>query len=216
MSKPKFPQHIFITGIGTEVGKTVTSAIFCQALEADYWKPIQAGGLEFTDRHFVQSKLTNPQSKTIDEAHALKTAASPHVAAAIEEIHIEVGDINLPHTTNKLVVEGAGGVMVPINSDELMLNLILHLDIPVVIVSRNYLGSINHTLLTCEMLNTAGCEILGIIFNGEENKATEEFILNYTNLNCFGRIEQTEEVTSEFVTAQAVKLRNRLSEHFEL
>jgi dethiobiotin synthetase len=216
MSKPSFPQHIFITGIGTEIGKTVTSAIFCQALEADYWKPIQAGSLDFTDSHFVQSAITNSQTKTIDEAHLLKAPVSPHVAAARENIHIDVSDIHLPATANRLVVEGAGGVMVPINSDELMLNLILHLDIPVVIVSRNYLGSINHTLLTCEMLNTAGCQILGIIFNGEENKATEEFILNYTNLHCFGRIEQAPQVTPAFVTEQAEKLRNNLSSKFQL
>ncbi len=207
---PNFPKHFFVTGIGTDVGKTVASAVLCKALNADYWKPIQAGGLDFTDSDFLKQFGISTHKETF----RLNTPASPHFAAAVDGVEIELNNFEMPETPNRLLIEGAGGVMVPINHSELILDLIVELDLPVVVVSRNYLGSINHTLLTCEMLNAAGVEILGIVFNGDENVATEEFILSYTNLNNFGRIPMMSEVNDAQISAVAKQLQENIGKYF--
>jgi len=210
--KSSFPHRVFVTGIGTDVGKTVTSAIICKALNADYWKPIQAGGLDKTDSEFVKSFGVQVHT----EAYKLNTPASPHHSAALEGKTIDIEKIILPETNNRLLVEGAGGVMVPLNEQELILDLIIQFNVPLIVVSQNYLGSINHALLTCEMLNAAGVEILGIVFNGASTPSSEDWILNFTDLNLLGSIPLTEEVSKEFVEAQAIKMREQIGLYYSL
>jgi dethiobiotin synthetase len=179
---------LFITGISTDVGKTIASTIITEALEADYWKPIQAGDLDNSDSHFIKSKITNQKSIIFPNAYQFNTPASPHLAAELDGITIDLKNIIEPKTTNHLVIEGAGGVFVPLNNTDLVIDLIQP-DYKVIIVSRHYLGSINHTLLTIEALKNRKINIAGIIFNGDENTATETIILNKTGLKCIGRIE---------------------------
>ena len=200
----------FITGIGTDVGKTVAAAILTEALQADYWKPVQAGGLDFTDTDTVQSLVSNPVSVFHPEAYRLKMAASPHRAAAAEGVEINVHGMKLPHTENNIVVEGAGGLMVPLNKRFLMLDLVQQLGLEVVLVSRNYLGSINHTLLTAEVLRYRKVQVAGIIFNGEENTASEDFIVNYTGLRKLPSIRQEAEFCKEAVAAYAKEFKSYL------
>lgn len=180
---------IFITGISTDVGKTITSAIVVEALEADYWKPIQAGDLDHSDSHKVKSQISNSKSQFFPNSYALKTPASPHLAAEIDGIRIDVNQIQEPKTENHLVIEGAGGIFVPLNENETIVDLIQQ-DYKVIVVSRHYLGSINHTLLTIEAIQNRGFQVDGIIFSGSENKSTESLILNKTGIKCIGRIDE--------------------------
>ena len=177
----------FITGISTDVGKTVCSAIFTEALTADYWKPIQAGDLDFGDSDRVKSLVSNTNSVFHSNSYALKTPASPHYAAQIDGVEIDLKKIVEPKTENHLIVEGAGGVFVPLNQSDCVIDLIQN-DYQVVMVSRHYLGSINHTLLTIEALKSRQINIAGIVFSGNENLATESIILSKTNINFIGRI----------------------------
>lgn len=179
---------LFVTGIGTDVGKTVASTIITQALEADYWKPIQAGDLDNSDSHKVKSQISNPKSQIFENSYKLNTPASPHLAAAIDGITIDLKKIIEPKTKNHLVIEGAGGVLVPLNNEDCIIDLIQK-DYKVIIVSRHYLGSINHTLLTFESLKSRKIEVAGILFSGDENKATEEIILSKTKAKFIGRID---------------------------
>lgn len=184
---------LFITGIGTDVGKSIASAICVEALEADYWKPIQAGDLDFSDTHKIKSltsKVTSTgvQREYFDNAYALKTPASPHLAAQIDTIVIDVTKIIEPVSKNHLVIEGAGGILVPLNDNDCIIDLIKS-DYKVIIVSRHYLGSINHTLLTFEALKSRNILVAGIIFSGDENPSTEGIILKKTKAKFIGRID---------------------------
>ena len=180
---------LFITGISTDVGKTIASAIIVEALEADYWKPIQAGDLDNSDSHKIKSYISNNKTVIHENSYLLNTPASPHLAAQIDGITIDLKKIIEPKTQKNLVIEGAGGIFVPLNENDCVLDLIQP-DYKVILVSRHYLGSINHTLLTIEALKSRKINIAGIIFSGDENKSTEEIILNKTKINCIGRINQ--------------------------
>ena len=168
-------QTFFITGISTEVGKTVASAIVTEALEADYWKPIQAGDLDDSDTHKVERFISNSKTYFFENAFSLQTPMSPHAAAEIDGVSIKVSSIQRPETANHLVIEGAGGLLVPISDTETILDLIQPED-KVIVVSRHYLGSINHTLLTIEKLKQEGKTIFGILFSGAEHPSTEAVI----------------------------------------
>ena len=178
---------LFITGISTDVGKTIASLIVVEALESDYWKPIQAGDLDNSDSHKIESYISNKKTKIHENSYLLNTPASPHLAAKLDGIAIDLNKITEPSTKNHLVIEGAGGLFVPLNDKDCVIDLIKP-DYKVVVVSRHYLGSINHTLLTIEALQNRKINIAGIIFNGNENKSTEEIILSKTNIKCIGRI----------------------------
>ena len=144
--------RLFVTGIGTEVGKTIIAAILTEALEADYWKPIQAGDLHHSDTDRVKALVTNNRSIFYKEAFCLQQPMSPHAAAEKDGINVHLSNIRAPKTNNHLIIEGAGGLMVPLNYEDCIIDLILQLNCEVVLVSRNYLGSINHTLLSIEAL----------------------------------------------------------------
>jgi dethiobiotin synthetase len=197
----------FITGIGTGIGKTVISAILVEALKADYWKPIQAGGLDATDSMEVKSLITNTQSVFHPESYALPYPISPHASAERSGIHVDLHVIHPPKTANRLIVEGAGGLLVPLNSKMLIVDLILLLNLPVILVSKNYLGSINHTLMSAEVLKSRGIPVKGILFNGPENRESESIIHEITGLNVLGRVEEVERVDREFVIDQAIQFQ---------
>lgn len=181
-------KNYFITGIGTNIGKTIVSAILTEALEADYWKPIQAGDLENSDTIKVKKLITNKKSKFHKESYCLSQPMSPHASAKLDNIEIDLAKIKFPTTNNNLIIEGAGGLMVPLNEKELIIDLIKKLDVEVILVIKNYLGSINHSLLSIESIKDRNLKVKGIIFNGDENKESEQFILNYSGLRCLGRI----------------------------
>ncbi|MBB4079986.1 dethiobiotin synthetase [Lewinella aquimaris] len=167
----------FISGIGTEVGKTVASAFLQLALDADYWKPVQAGDLAFGDTERVREWTGLPNERYHPERYRLNTPASPHYAARLDGIEIKLADFTLPPQRGRpLLVEGAGGLLVPINERHCMIDLAIHLDLPVILVSRHYLGSINHTLLSLEVLRGRGCKVGGIVFSGGDNPESARII----------------------------------------
>lgn len=178
----------FITGISTDVGKTIVSAIITEALEADYWKPIQAGELENCDIKKVERLVSNTKSKFHPNSYALNTPMSPHGAAKIDGISIELSKIKVPKVNNHLVIEGAGGLLVPLNDNNTVFDLI-ESNYKVIVVSRHYLGSINHTLLTIKALKDKGFDVY-IIYSGNEHKSTEDIIKKMTNVPVIGRIEE--------------------------
>ena len=205
---------LFITGIGTDVGKTITSAIVTQALEADYWKPIQAGDLENSDSHKIQRYISNKKTVIHENSYKLKTPASPHFAAELDGITIDLKNIIDPsfdnaQDSNHLVIEGAGGILVPLNNEDCIIDLIKS-DYKIIVVSRHYLGSINHTLLTFEALKSRNLSVAGIIFSGDENKATEEIILSKTKAKFIGRIDNEPYFDQNVIQYYADKFRENL------
>ena len=199
-------QTYFITGISTEVGKTIVSAIVTQALQADYWKPVQAGELQHSDTHKVQELVSNTKTKFHASAFNLETPMSPHAAAKIDGVGLSVKKIKRPKTQNNLVIEGAGGLLVPLNDTQTIIDLILPLD-KVIVVSRHYLGSINHTLLTLEALKSRGIPVFGIIFNGAQHPSTESIITKMSGVPVLGRIEQEPYFDKNVVKQYAEDLR---------
>jgi len=202
---------IFITGIGTDVGKTIASVIIVHALYADYWKPVQAGLDEETDSDFVRKMLKGSQSVVHPEIYRLKLAASPHIAAAKETINIELDQIEsqLPSIDRFVVIEGAGGIMVPLNSNEFVIDLIAKLNAQVILVSRNYLGSINHSLLTAALCRQKKLDVLGWIFNGKYGDY-EDQISGWTGLPIIGKIPDLPNITPAIFKDQSLMLKENL------
>ena len=197
----------FVSAIGTDSGKTVVSAIICQALGADYWKPAQCGFPR--DLETVKSLVTAPGCNFFEEQYLLKTPASPHAAAKIDEVALSVGNFKLPSTDNNLVIEGAGGLLVPLNDHENIVDLVTHFDAELILVSNLYLGSINHTLLSVEALKNRGLNVKGIIFNGEENKESESIILKRSGYPCLLNISQEDKIDSNTVVRYANELKTK-------
>jgi len=200
-------KRLFVTGIGTDVGKTVISAILTQKLQADYWKPIQAGELDNTDSMKVSQWVENSTSVIHPEAYRLTESMSPHAAAERDGVNIEMGNIIIPETTRNLIIEGAGGLMVPLNRHDLVIDLISHLQADAVLVSRHYLGSINHTILSIEALRSRNIAIAGIIFNGDENRDTESIIESVCAVPILGRIPKIDNLNQHSIN-YAINLIN--------
>lgn len=199
-------KKFIVTGIGTDIGKTVVSSILAEALKATYWKPVQAGDLDNSDSIKIK-KWCSESVQVLPEAFRLSQPLSPHSAAEIDNIKITANDLVLPKVDGNFILEGAGGIMVPFNLEGLLfVDLIPIWNLPVILVSRHYLGSINHTLLTAEILQNRGAKIEGVIFVGDENKSTESIILSKTKLKLIARIPIAEEITSEFIKEQASKI----------
>jgi dethiobiotin synthetase len=171
-------QRIFVTGIGTGIGKTFISAMLAKALEADYWKPVQAGYEEGTDSEYVQKKLSGTGSVIHPEVYKLKLPASPHIAAREEGVTISIEKIcqQIPSINRNLIIEGAGGLLVPLNETAFVADLIKALDAKVILISRNYLGSINHSLLTARVCREMNLPVLGWIFNDQYLDYEEEIV----------------------------------------
>jgi dethiobiotin synthetase len=193
------PQQYFVTGIGTEVGKTVVSAVLVKALHADYWKPVQSGDLDFTDTDKVRQWAGLTDDRIHPETYRLQLPMSPHASAAADGVSIELDHFQLPETQRNLVVEGAGGLMVPLNERDCMIDLIARLKLPVVLVSRNYLGSINHTLLSVEALRARNIPIAGLVFNGESVPTTESVITKMTGLDLWFHLPELKEIKAETI-----------------
>nr|WP_299032409.1 dethiobiotin synthase [uncultured Tenacibaculum sp.] len=198
----------FITGISTEVGKTVASAIITEALQADYWKPIQSGDLDYSDTHKVQKLISNTKTVFHPNSYALQTPMSPHAAAEIDGITIEIDNIKEPVTENHLVIEGAGGLLVPLNDKNTLLDAIKP-GYKVIVVSRHYLGSINHTLLTVNLLKEKGFDV-SLIFSGNEHKTTEDIIKKMTEVPVIGRIEEEPYFDQNVIKEYADKFKENL------
>lgn len=197
--------NYFVTAIDTDSGKTLVSAILCEALEADYWKPVQAGLPR--DNQTVKNLITNTNTEIHPETYLLKTPASPHASAKREGITIQMSQFKLPATQNKnLIIEGAGGCLVPLNDQDMVVDLIKNFDAEVVLVSDLYLGSINHTLLTVEALQHRKIKMKGIIFNGESNPESERIILQKSGLKCLLRIDQERHIHPGIVKQYAKTL----------
>lgn len=194
-------RKVFVTGIGTDVGKTVVSAILTESWQADYWKPIQSGELGKSDTERVRRLISNKKTVFHPEAYRLTEPRSPHASAEIDGVKVRTSKLlKVPETDNTLLIEGAGGLMVPYNyKGDTVIDIALKLEAEIVLVVRHYLGSINHTLLSIEYLKARGANILGIIFNGEPNKASEEVIINQSKVPVLGRVGHEYEFTRELI-----------------
>lgn len=198
---------IILTGIGTDVGKTVVSAILCKAFQLDYWKPIQTGGIEMRDADTV-ANLLNQNLRIFPERYLLQAPLSPHEAANKEGVSISLTDFTIPQEDN-LLIEGAGGLMVPINNQgDLLIDLFQKMKIPVVLVVRHYLGAINHTLLSLEALKQRKMPLKGIVFVGEDEFGAEEIITKIAACEVIARIPFSEKITSEFINTQAAAINS--------
>jgi len=202
-------KRLFVTGISTEVEKTVASAIITEALEADYWKPIQAGELDNCDTLKVEKLVSNSTSKFYPNSYALQTPMSPHAAAKIDGLTIDLKKIKEPKTKNNLVIEGAGGLLVPLNDKETILDIIKP-EYHVIVVSRHYLGSINHTLLTVNLLKEKGFDV-SILFSGNKHTTTESIIKKMTNVPIIGRIDEEPYFDKNVIKEYADKFKETLA-----
>jgi len=167
---------IFVTGIGTEIGKTVVASVLVETLRADYWKPLQSGDLDWSDTMKVQSWTTVPETSFHRERYRLTQPMSPHASAELDGLTIDIEDFALPATGNFLVVEGAGGLLVPLNDQHTMLDLLQRLELPAVLVARHFLGSINQTLLSLQRLESSGLRIAALVYSGEPHPSSEAAI----------------------------------------
>ena len=197
--------NYFVSGIGTNVGKTIFSAILTEALSADYWKPIQSGTIEGTDKESVRSLVSNTISVFHPEAYLLKEPASPHLAAKLEDVKIEKRNIQLPYTSNKMIIEGAGGLLVPINEKEYVIELAQQFNASVILVVSSYLGCINHSLLSIDYLLNHNYKIHGLILNGDFQEDVKSAIINYKNIPVLAEIPFSKSANKEFISEQASK-----------
>lgn len=192
------PPRIFVTGTDTGIGKTLVSALLVAGMGAEYWKPIQCGLEEIPDREWVIQKTSMPEWKAHEEAYRLKHPLSPHAAARLERITIDLETITLPSSSSgPLVVEGAGGIMVPLNNHQYMLDLMKRLALPVLLVTSSRLGTINHTLLSLEMLRLHGLEILGVAINGPRDAVNREAIHDYGKARILAEVEPMEKINPD-------------------
>lgn len=199
-------QAIAIAGIHTGIGKTVVSAVLAEAWQADYWKPVQAGELDNTDSMKVQGWISNGMGKIHPEAFRLTNSLSPHEAAAIDGVEINKEKLVLPKTDNVLLVETAGGLMSPVGIDFTVADMIAFWNIPVILVTQHYLGSINHTLLCLEVLQKRGLNTLGLVINGAKNAASEKFICDYSGINILAEIPWVENTNRATVSMLAKEI----------
>jgi len=211
----ELPDNYFITGIGTGIGKTLVSAILTEAFHADYWKPVQAGIENGTDSEWVQSVISNTVSQVHPESYKLKKAASPHIAAREETVSIRTDKIRTDfetirnRTSNRLIIEGAGGMLVPLNEQEFVIDLIKKLDCRVILVSRHYLGSINHSLLTAGLCRSHDIPVAGWIFNDQFMDYGEE-IVSWSGFPSLGSVPRLEKTGKENISACAEQIKSRL------
>lgn len=201
---------LVIAGISTEVGKTLVSAIFTEALEADYWKPVQSGSISDSDTAAVSEGISNLKSTLHPESYLLKEPLSPHAAAALENIQIDLNKIKVPATNNHLIIEMAGGLMVPLNDTQLSLDLLKEWKFPVVLVANYYLGSINHTLLSIDALHSNSIPIHSIVFNGTCVPASKEAILRYAKVEHYFEIPALDVINKQTIKKYAQQIADHI------
>ena len=197
---------LFITGIGTDIGKTIVSAVLVEKLNADYWKPVQSGDLKNSDTLKVKNLVANKNSIFHEEAYRLTQPYSPHKSAALDGVEIDLNFFSLPKTSNQLIIEGAGGLMVPLNNKNHVIDLIPRFNAEVVLVVKHYLGSINHTLLSLDILRNRSIPVKGIIFNGEPDKYSEQAISDYCGVPVLGHIPILEELKPQHISALGIHI----------
>ena len=195
------PRKLFVTGTDTNVGKTVLCSLLCAALDAYYWKPIQTGSIEGMDRDTVRSLAQIEGHQVLPESYCFEPPVSPHLAAVRAKAEITLDNIRMPalHDGRALIVEGAGGVMVPINERQLMTDLMQHLALPVLLASRSSLGTINHTLLSLSWLRRSGLNVAGVVMIGQENADNRRAIEKYGNIAVIGMIPHLEKLEREIL-----------------
>jgi dethiobiotin synthetase len=201
---------LVVAGIGTGVGKTLVASILVEVFAADYWKPVQAGNLDFSDTDFLRKHISNNESFFFPEAYRLTMPMSPHAAARMDGVAISFQKLTIPKHENPIVIELAGGLMVPLNDTHLNIDLLSLWNLPVVLVSHNYLGSINHTLLSVEALRSRSINLAGVIFNGKSVPSTEEIILKHAQVKCLARIHWEKKIVPATVRKYAAALKGKL------
>lgn len=206
----------FITGTDTGVGKTLTAAILTLALKSVYWKPIQSGiADEISDCESVKILTQLPDAHFLPSNYSLKASLSPDQAAELENISIDMNTISLPQMHKNLIIEGAGGIFVPLNHDTLLLDLMKKFNLPIIIVTRGTLGTINHTLLTIEALRNRGLNVHGIIINGRLNPKNQVAIEHWGKVTTLFHIPQFDELTPEIIRNWTINnremIRNKLT-----
>ncbi|MGF7231888.1 dethiobiotin synthase [Arachidicoccus sp.] len=204
--------QIAILGIHTDIGKTITAAIMTEALQADYWKPVQAGDLVNSDSIKIERLISNRQSVIHPEAIKLLMPASPHTAAAAENLQYNCSNFHIPSTENLLLIETAGGIFSPMDDKNTMLDFVQHHQLPVVLVSRNYLGSINHTLLCLEVLKQRNVKVLALIINGKRNESSESFIENYSGVEPIIYVNELDKIDKDTIQKEAAYFRKQWKE----
>jgi len=204
---------VFVTGTDTDVGKTVAAACLVQALDGDYWKPVQAGGLsDGTDRQAVQKLVSLDNVTFFPSMYELKQPLSPHEAARRDGVEIEIKKFRAPKTSRPLVVEGAGGVMVPLNKRALVIDLMVKLRLPVIVIARSGLGTINHTLLSLKALREKKCNVLGVIMNGKRNQANVAAIENYGHARVLWQMTPIKSLNGKTLARAGSRLKKALGE----
>lgn len=207
--------NYFVSAIGTDSGKTLVSAILVQMLGADYWKPVQSGSP--TDTNTLRSLVRQPNTVFHPSAYTFQLPASPHAAAAAEGRNIVLEAIQLPASHNKhLVIEGAGGLLVPLNQEHFVVDLVERFDCELILVSNLYLGSINHTLLSIQEIRRRGLRLKGIVFNGAANPASSDIILHHAQCPCLGHIAVEEHIDADTVQKYADLWADQWSQGFVL
>lgn len=202
----KIPDKLFVTGTDTDVGKTVVSAALCKGLKAGYWKPVQAGREPATDTERVKMMTSHDNTFFYRERYCLKLPMSPHAASEKEDIKIELEDFNLPeYQQEKLIVEGAGGIMVPINRKHMILDMIKLLDLPVLLVARSGLGTINHTLLSIEILKRNDVKLWGVVLNGPKHLSNEDAIRFFGGVKNLFSLPRLQLLTPESLQTAFIK-----------
>lgn len=191
----KFPEKLFVTGTGTDVGKTFVSGLLLSGLDAAYWKPVQSGSP--TDTDFLKAATGCNPSKFKPEQYRFAEPVSPHLAAQMEGLQIQMDKFELPeHHEKHLIVEGAGGILVPLNQQHMMVDLIENLHLPVLVVAHSTLGTINHTLLTLKELRHRKIEIFGVFLNGPRNRSNKQAIETFGDTLVVGECERLPQVTA--------------------
>jgi len=198
MKTEKLPSKIFVSGTDTGIGKTVVSAMMTLGLSATYWKPIQSGLEEETDTEFVRRVTGLSDEHFMPERFRLQEPLSPHASAEIDGVTISLDDFQLPEAgTNNLVVEGAGGLLVPLNDNDMIIDLIERFQLPVLLVSRSELGTLNHTFLSLEALRSREIPVLGVVMNGPKNESNKKAIEKYGNVEVIGEINTIETLNAK-------------------
>jgi dethiobiotin synthase len=197
MNISDFPERLFVSGTDTDIGKTVVAAVLMAGLRGTYWKPIQSGSETGTDREWIRRHTGMADRHFPPEAYCLKAPVSPHLAAAREGTTIDLSGITPPESDGVLIIEGAGGIMTPVNENHLMIDLIKQLRAPVLVVAPSRVGMINHTLLTVEQLRRYDIPLFGVIMNGPRNEENRKAVEHYGRVPVIGEVEPLPSITPE-------------------
>lgn len=202
---------IVVTGTDTDIGKTVFCAGLTRLLDGVYWKPVQAGLASETDAETVRRLAELPADRVLPEAWALRTPASPHLAAEMDGVEIDPDALALPPSDRPLIVEGAGGLMVPLTRRTLLIEVIARWGAPVVLCARTRLGTINHTLLSIEALRRRAIPLLGVAFIGEAHPENERIIGSIGRMSVLGRLPHLDPLTPPALAAAFARAFDRAS-----